>query len=172
MDTGAAGTRPQTIDLIEVAMHSFDISTRLSAPADRVWQHVTAMSGVNGELRPLLRMTVPAGLSGASIAELPLNRRVGRSWLLLFGVLPVDFDDLTIAERGPGFRFLERSVMLTQSCWEHERVVTPLDGGCTVTDRLCWRGRIPPFGALYRLAVQILFRHRHRQLRRRFGTYD
>lgn len=157
-----------------VATHSFEISTHLSAPAELVWQHATDMGGVNGELQPLLRMTVPAGLAGATIADLPLGRRVGRSWLLLFGMLPVDFDDLTIAERGPGYRFLEKSAMLTQSCWEHERLVRPLDGGCTVTDRLRWRGRIAPLGALYRLAVPILFRHRHRRLRRRFGapTYD
>jgi len=155
-------------------MHSFDISSELSSPAETVWQHVIDMAGVNGELRPLLRMTVPPGLSDVSLGELPVGRRVGRSWLLLFGFLPVDFDDLTIAERGPGYRFLERSVMLTQSCWEHERLVRPLDLGCSVTDRLRWQGRFPPLGALYRLAVPILFRHRHRRLRRRFGgpTYD
>lgn len=150
-------------------MHSFEISTHLFAPAQLVWQHATDMTGVNSELQPLLRMTVPAGLTGATIADLPLGRPAGRSWLLLFGLVPVDFDDLTIAERGPGYRFLEKSVMLTQSCWEHERRVRALDEGCIITDRLCWRGRIPPLGTLYRLAVPILFRHRHRRLRRRFG---
>jgi ligand-binding SRPBCC domain-containing protein len=160
------------IEVNEAAMRSFEISTYLSAPADLVWQHATDMTGVNGELQPLLRMTVPAGLSGASVADLPLGRRVGRSWLLIFGLLPVDFDDLTIAERGPGYRFLEKSVMLTQSCWEHERLIRPLDVGCTITDRLRWQGRVAPLGALYRLAVPVLFRHRHRRLRRRFGPYD
>lgn len=155
-------------------MYSFEISTPLSAPADVVWQHVTEISGVNGELQPLLRMTVPAGLSDATLDSLPLGSRVGRSWLLLFGILPVDFDDLTIAERGPGYRFLEQSVMLTQSRWQHERVVLPLDDGCTVTDRLHWQGRIAPLGAMYRLAIPFLFRHRHARLRRRFGgpPYD
>lgn len=150
-------------------MHSFEISTFLSAPADLVWEHATEMTGVNGELHPLLRMTVPAGLNSATIADLPLGRPVGRSWLLLFGLLPVDFDDLTIAERGPGYRFLEKSVMLTQSYWEHERLVDHDGGGCRLTDRLRWQGRVPPLGLLYRLAVPILFRHRHRRLHRRFG---
>ncbi|MCB0925082.1 MAG: hypothetical protein KDB50_11165 [Mycobacterium sp.] len=155
-------------------MHSFEISTTLSVPADVVWQHATDMAGVNAELQPLLRMTVPAGLSGATLTDLPLGRRAGRSWLLLLGLLPVDFDDLTIAEIGPGYRFLERSVMLTQSCWEHERVVRPLGGDCEITDRLRWQGRVAPLGTLFGLAVPILFRHRHRRLRRRFGTqpYD
>jgi len=154
-------------------MHSYEISTQLSAPAELVWRHATEMVGVNDELKPLLRMTVPAGLSAATISDLPLGLPVGRSWLFLFGVLPVDFDDLTIAERGPGYRFLETSVMLTQARWEHERLVLPLGDGCTVTDRLHWRGRFPPLGAMYRLAVPFLFRHRHRRLRRRFGgPYD
>lgn len=153
-------------------MNHFSICSRLATDPDRVWRHVTSLDGVNDELRPLLRMTTPHGLKDTRIDDLATGTRAGRSWLLLFGVLPVDFDDLTIAEHGPGHRFLERSVMLTQSCWEHERVVTAADGGCTVTDRLSWRGRTAPLGALYRIAVPILFRHRHRRLGRRFGTYD
>lgn len=157
-----------------MAIHSFNITTALPAPALAVWEHVTEMAGVNGELRPLIRMTVPAGLADARLADLPLGQRAGRSWLLLFGFLPVDYDDLTIAEHGPGYRFLEQSRMLTQARWEHERVVIPTESGCTVTDRLRWEGRFPPLGALFGLGVPVLFRHRHRQLRKRFGDqpYD
>lgn len=128
------------------------------------------MDGVNGELAPLLRMTVPHDLKGARLDQLPIGRLAGRSWLLLFGFLPVDFDDLTIAEFGPGQRFLEQSRMLTQSQWEHERTLTAIPGGCRVVDRLGWCGRAAPLGALYRLAVPVLFRHRHARLRRRFGV--
>jgi hypothetical protein len=150
-------------------VYSFAISSDLAAAPETVWRNVTAMEGVNSELMPLLRMTVPPGLAGATLDELPLGRRAGRSWLLLLGLLPVDFDDLTIAERGPGHRFLEQSVMLTQSRWEHERTVEAVGGGCRVVDRLRWQGRFPPLGECYRLAVPLLFRHRHRRLRRRFG---
>jgi len=158
-------------------VHSFGISSALAAPPEVVWRHVASMDGVNSELVPLLRMTVPPGLDGAGLDALPLGRRAGRSWLLLFGFIPVDFDNLTIAERGPGHRFLERSTMLTQSCWEHERTVEAVGAGCRVVDRLRWQGRSFPLGALYRLAVPVLFRHRHRRLRKRFGvrsarTYD
>ena len=151
-------------------VHSFSISSDLAAAADVVWQHVTDMDGVNGELAPLMRMTVPHALDGARLDQLPIGRRSARSWLLLFGFLPVDFDDLTIAEFGPGRRFLEQSSMLTQSRWEHERTVTAIPGGCRVVDRLAWRGRVAPLGALYRVAVPVLFRHRHARLRRRFGV--
>ena len=151
-------------------MHRASFGSDLSAPPEVVWRHATSMEGVNEELMPLLRMTVPAGLAGAGIDTLPAGRRAGRSWLLLFGWLPVDYDDLTIAEHGPGRRFLERSTMLTQSVWEHERTVEPVEGGCRLVDTVQWHGRLPGLGALYRLAVPVLFGHRHRRLRRRFGV--
>ncbi len=153
-------------------MHSYRIFSDLAATPEAVWRHATSMDGVNGELMPLLRMTIPTGLKGARLDDLPVGQPVGRSWLLLLGLIPVDFDHLTIARRGPELRFLERSTMLTQSRWEHERAVEAVDGGCRLTDRLQWHGRIPGLGALYRLAVPILFRHRHRQLRRRFGVLN
>ena len=150
-------------------MHRYRISSDLAAAPDAVWELVTSMAGVNQELMPLVRMTVPAALRDTRIDDVAPGRPVGRSWLLLFGLVPVDFDDLTIAELGPGRRFLERSTMLTQSRWEHERSVTEIDGGCRVIDRLNWQGRIFGLGAIYRLAVPLLFRHRHSRLRRRFG---
>lgn len=151
-------------------MHRASFCSELAAAPEVVWRHATSMTGVNEELTPLLRMTVPAGLAGVGVDALPTGRRAGRSWLLLFGWLPVDYDDLTIAEHGPGRRFLETSTMLTQSYWEHERTVDPADGGCRLVDTVQWQGRLPGLGALYRLAVPLLFGHRHRRLRRRFGV--
>lgn len=150
-------------------MHSFRISSDLCAPPEVVWRQVTDLDGVNDELRPLVRMTAPPGLRDARIDDLPAGCRAGRSWLLLFGVLPVDFDDLTIAQHGPGHRFREESRMLTQSRWEHQRDVVAIEGGCRVVDSLNWQGRVAPLGALFALAVPILFQHRHRRLRHRFG---
>jgi hypothetical protein len=149
--------------------HSFEITTDLAAPADTVWQHVTTVDGINGELMPLMRMTVPRDLRDATLDDLPLGQRAGRSWVLLFGLIPVDYDDLTIAERGPGHRFFEQSKMLTQSHWTHERTVEPTAGGSRVTDHLTWQGRARPLGAMYRFVIPIVFGHRHRRLAKRFG---
>jgi ligand-binding SRPBCC domain-containing protein len=86
--------------------------------------------------------------------------------------VPVDFDDLVIAELDPGRRFLERSQTLTFSLWQHERSISP-DGeaGCRVTDRLGFElrpllSRVPGAAALARAIVGALFRHRHRRLAR------
>lgn len=150
-------------------MRSFEISSDLAATPEEVWQRVVTPAGINDELLPLMAMTMPQQLRGATIDELPLGQRVGRSWLLLFGLVPVDYDDLALAEVDPGRRFLEQSTMLTQSQWTHERIVEPQNGGCRLTDRLGWQGRTKVFEAVFGLAVPILFGHRHRRLRRRFG---
>jgi ligand-binding SRPBCC domain-containing protein len=150
-------------------MHSFEIESELAAEPNRVWQHVVTPRGINHELMPIIGMTVPRPLRHASIDELPLGQPLGRSWMLLFGFLPVDFDQMTIAELEPGRRFLERSTMLSQSQWSHERIIEPCNGGCRVIDRLSWQGRLAILAVLFDVVVPVLFRHRHRRLRRRFG---
>jgi ligand-binding SRPBCC domain-containing protein len=151
-------------------VRSFEIATDLAAPPEAVWQRVTTPRGINDELLPLVRMTTPPALRGVTIGDVPVGESLGRSWLLMFGLVPVEFDDLTIAELEPGRRFLERSAMLTQSEWRHERIVEPHRDGCRVTDRLAWQGRWKASEVLYGLVVPVLFRHRHRRLRRGFGA--
>lgn len=151
-------------------MGDFTISTPLAAPAGDVWSRACSLEGVNHELGPYLRMTTPAGLRGRSIDDLRAPVHPGRSWLLLGGILPVDYDDLGIVELEPPRRFLERSQMLTMSRWQHEREVDPLGpASCTVTDRLAFTLRRPPAAmpgaeALAARLVAATFRHRHRRL--------
>ena len=120
-----------------------EISTRLPAPAADVWARAVGEEGINDELRPMLRMTMPAALRGRTIDDVPTGERLGRSWILLGGVLPVDYDDLRLAELEPGRRFQERSSMAALRVWTHERKVEPHgDGACVVTDRLGWEPRV------------------------------
>lgn len=153
-----------------VLVRSFEIVTDLAASPDAVWQRITTPEGINDEILPLMRMTMPRTLRGATLADIAVGEKLGRSWMLLFGVIPVDFDDLTVVELDPGRRFLEESTMLTQSRWRHERTVEPHGGGARVTDKLGWQGRVGALGALFSVAVPILFRHRHKRLIRRFGA--
>jgi ligand-binding SRPBCC domain-containing protein len=154
-----------------VAMYRFEISSPLTASADRAWRHATSPAGINAEFRPLLRMTFPGGMSTRAFDKVVLGQPLGRCWMLLFGVLPVDYDDLTLVEIEPGRRFLERSELLTQKCWEHERVVEPANGGCRLTDRVRFEPRVAFLGPLQLVIFRSVFRWRHRNLRRmRFGT--
>lgn len=147
---------------------AFELSSRLAAPADVVWAHATSMHGVNTELFPLVRMTHPRGLDSLAERRVPLGARAFRSWILLAGLVPIDYDDLTFIELEPG-RFLERSPMLTQRAWEHERRVEPSGTGCVVTDRIHSTPRIAPLAPLFGWVYRLAFELRHRNLRRRFG---
>jgi hypothetical protein len=78
-------------------VHSVKQSSRLPIPADVVWARAVTEEGINDELRPLLRMTFPRELRGLTIDEVEVGVPLGRSWILLGGVLPVDYDDLLLA---------------------------------------------------------------------------
>lgn len=149
----------------------FTHASVVPAPPALVWQRVTTPAGINDELFPWLRMTVPKALLGKTIEAMPLGPRLGRSWLLLLGVLPIDYDDLAIAALEPGRRFLERSSMLAVAEWEHERRLAADPGGCRVEDRIGFVLRapmrfVPGLASLLSRALRALFAHRHRRLRR------
>jgi hypothetical protein len=77
----------------------------VAASPEAVWERVSTFEGVNDELRPLLRMTVPARVRALDPSEVVLGERIFRSWVLLFGVLPIDFDYLTLFALEPGRGF-------------------------------------------------------------------
>lgn len=146
----------------------------VAAPPAEIWRVVTSPEGINFELMPVMRMTVPAQLKGKAIHEMPLRVHIGRSWFFLLGLLPIDYDDITIAELENGRRFLERSTMMSMSFWEHERTLVECDGGTEVSDRITFQMR-PPLGwvpgAHWVIGTLLgwLFEHRHRRLSRWFG---
>ena len=156
-------------------MHSVEQSSVLPASATEIWERAITEEGINDELRPILRMTMPPGLRGKTVDDVEVGVPLGRSWILLGGLLPVDYDDLCLAELEPGRRFLERSRTLSFSVWEHERVVEPEDSRtCRVTDRLRFElkaplARLPGSARLAAAIVGFLFRHRHRRLASRWG---
>ena len=144
--------------------------SHLPAPADEGWAAATDFAAINDELTPLMRMTAPEEWRTLSIDRVEPGRRLFRSWLLLAGVVPVDYDDLTIVEVGPGHRFLERSRMLSAPVWVHERVVVPTGPhSCRVTDQVQFEARSVVHRAVLRRVVPRLFAHRHQRLRRRYA---
>jgi hypothetical protein len=134
-----------------------------------VWDRVTTPAGVNDEMWPYLRMTLPRGLDRIDLAEIELGKPVGRSWILLFGLVPFDYDDLVLVRLDPGEGFLERSTMLSQRLWEHERTLERDGNGCRITDRVRWEPRLAAMASALRPVIGWFFRHRHRRLHRHFG---
>jgi hypothetical protein len=150
--------------------YAFELSSQLAVPAATLWRHASSMAGVNRELWPLARMTYPKRFANLDPASLPLGRRAFRSWILLFGLLPIDYDDLTLVSIDPPRGFRERSPMLTMREWNHERLIEPAGAGCDVTDRVSFVPRFAALGPLLRVVFELAFRLRHRNLRRIFGA--
>jgi hypothetical protein len=146
----------------------FEIVSTLGAEPAAVWERAMSAEGINAELGPLLRMTVPRGLESLDLHGLEPGP-LGRSWILLFGIVPFDYDDIGLERVEPGHGFLERSTMLSQRLWEHERTIEAGGEGALIADRLAWEPRLPLPGGLLRPLIAALFRHRHRQLQRHFG---
>ena len=147
----------------------FRIASSLRAEPAAVWERAMSAAGINAELGPLLRMTTPRGLESLDLHGLEPGP-LGRSWLLLFGLIPIDYDEIGLERIEPGRGFLERSTMLSQRLWEHERTIEAgAEAGATIVDRLAWEPRLPLPGGLLRPLIAAVFRHRHKRLRRHFG---
>lgn len=143
--------------------------------ADLVWQRVTSQDGINDEMGPYLRMTMPRSFRGRSIGNVTPGTRIGRSHLLLFGFLPVGVDDITIAGIEPGRMFREESRMTGMRIWVHHRTLEPTNDAAgektIVTDEITVAPQaplqfIPGWGALVSTVLRGFFAHRHRRLAR------
>jgi len=148
----------------------FEHSSVIPAPAARVWERVVSPEGINNEMRPWMTMSMPRSARGMTVDTVPLNVVLGRAWIRLFGLIPIDYDALSIIELEPGRYFHEKSTMASMRRWEHERTLTPLDDDTTrVTDRITFEPRFPGVGAIFGRMLPAFFGHRHRRLARYFA---
>ena len=131
-----------------------------------VWDRVTSPEGIDAEMRPLLSMRMPREMAGRRIEDLPLDEPLGRAWLLLLGVLPVEYDDFSLMAVDPPRSFHEDSRLLSARRWQHRRELEPVTGGTRVTDTLTVDPRALVPGLLVRAVVGALFAHRHLRLAR------
>ncbi|MGQ0699817.1 MAG: hypothetical protein ACT4PZ_16440 [Panacagrimonas sp.] len=151
-------------------MRKLAFASDLATPAETVWAAVSTMNGVNDELMPLMCMTYPPELSNLESAAFAPNKVLFRSWLMLFGCVPVDRHSLRLERLYPGEGFDERSSSWTQRVWIHRRRVLVIDAGCRVSDELEFQPRVSILALVLHGFVRMLFRHRHRRLRAKFGT--
>jgi ligand-binding SRPBCC domain-containing protein len=140
----------------------------LASPPDRVWSWITSMRGISQELAPILKMTAPKRITDIGDVKVQPGQRLFRSWVLLFGILPIDRSDLTLLRLEAGKGFLEQSPMLSMSLWRHERQLEASGDGTRLTDRLSFEPRFATF--VTRWFIRAVFNHRHRVLQQHFGV--
>jgi hypothetical protein len=118
-------------------------------------------------MAPYLKMSTPPGVVSLTSMSIVPGTRLFRSWIKLFGVIPVDYSDLTLVSLDAGKGFVEQSPMGTMRSWQHERRIEPLARGSMLTDTLVFEPRV--FDPLFRYIVRAFFTHRHRMLQRHLG---
>jgi ligand-binding SRPBCC domain-containing protein len=150
-----------------MAAVTLTFSSDLAAQPDRVWRWMTSMEGISREMSPLMKMTAPSGVASLTDLHFEPGARLFRSWILLFGVLPIDRSDLTLVSLDPGEGFVEQSPMFSMKLWRHERRLEAVGGGTTLTDTLTFEPRFVT--GLTRWFIRMVFEHRHAVLRRSLG---
>ncbi|EQM67861.1 hypothetical protein ABS648_24990 [Pseudomonas solani] len=137
----------------------------LAVSPGQAWSWITDVDRLREEMRPWLRMTVPAGIRNLEDLAFQPGEPLFTSHLWLFGCLPLGTSRLTLRELNPGVGFVEESPMTGMRLWRHERRLEVQGNGTRVIDRLTVE---PLFGApLVRLFLRLFFANRHRVLRHR-----
>ena len=88
---------------------SLHFESRLGAPAPRVWDWIASTRGISAEMWPFFRMTFPKGVRSLGEIRVRPGVRICRSYLFLFGLLPIGYSDLTLIDLNPGQGFVEQS---------------------------------------------------------------
>jgi ligand-binding SRPBCC domain-containing protein len=157
---------------IRTQEHVFRRVSEVLASVDDVWQLVTTQEGINLEMGPYVKMTMPKAFRGKSIADVSPGTHIGKSYLFLFGVVPFGYDDITVAQIDPGRMFREESTMTGMRTWIHHRTLEPSNGKTIVTDEVTLAPQLPIPGlkGLLGLILAAFFDHRHRRLQGHFAS--
>ena len=150
---------------------SLRFESKLQAPKANIWEWITSIEGISAEMWPYFRMTTPKGICSLTDLEVNLGDRLFRSYVFLFGVLPIDYSDMTLIELDPGQGFIEQSPMGSMTLWRHERRLTPFPsekGTILLVDQLTFQ---PRFASRFvGWFIKRVFVNRHKVLRAHFSA--
>tara|TARA_R110002072_G_scaffold77138_1_gene180281 strand:- start:8375 stop:8890 length:516 start_codon:yes stop_codon:yes gene_type:complete len=149
-------------------IYEFERSSELNASPSLLWDAAVTPANINREFRPVLRMTFPNDTRRIT-EPLVLNQTIFRSWLLLFGVLPIEYDDLAFSEIVEGQMFHEKSSMFFVRTWEHIRCITPVECGSRLTDTIRFEPKVRVLGPAQMQLFKLVFKLRHTNLVKTYG---
>ncbi len=151
-----------------MSTHRFSISTVLTCAIGEIQRSLT-MEGVNRELAPLVSMTAPPDWRQKPITQWPARQQLFKSWVLLFGFLPIDRHSFYFDAIDPASGFSEASSSTMNRIWRHRRTLESIDDCTRVTDEVEFEGRIPFLFWLVMPVYKAVFRRRHDVLRQTYG---
>ncbi|MET1078903.1 MAG: hypothetical protein ABWY06_12890 [Pseudomonas sp.] len=151
-------------------MFKLRFESTLPVSRAQAWHWITDPESLLAEMRPLLKMTMPAGQH--SLESVTPGAPLFTSWLWLFGLLPMGTSRLTLTRIDPGQGFVEQSPMTSMRFWRHERRIENERSNppqVLLVDELT----VEPLLASWvtRTFLKVFFTHRHRVLRRRAAQW-
>jgi hypothetical protein len=132
-------------------------------------QGLLTMNGINRELAPYIRMTVAKEWTEKNISDWPEGSVLFSSWILLFGMLPVDRHKFFLRRNNGLNGFIEESSSLVNKRWRHERYIAVEASTCTISDVVEFPPRLSLLAYILTPVYRFVFRHRHRVLRTTYG---
>ena len=150
---------------------SLRFESRLYAPIESVWEWIISVKGIRLEMWPFFFMTTPKDVQSLNDIKITPGTRMFRSYVFLFGLLPIDYSDMTLLELSPRRGFIEQSPMGSMKLWRHERQIAPCPSGSStviLTDQLTFQPRVAKrFVGWF---IHRVFIHRHKVLRANLGS--
>jgi ligand-binding SRPBCC domain-containing protein len=147
---------------------TFSIESEINSTKEILWQHITQMKNVNAELLPYMRMTYPADMSEIGEREVPLQKTLFKSAILLFGFIPIDLHSLRLDKIDIGTAFYENSFSIHMRYWKHTRTIYERNRKTFVRDEVHFTPRISLLGNLLLPFFKMIFRNRHKSLKKHF----
>ena len=150
----------------------FTTTSTLNLPRTQLWQEVTNMQGVNYELAPFVKMTLPKEYEQFTIQDAPVGEKLFTSIILFFKFIPVDIHHFRLDQVVTNERFEENSTSLMHQFWRHTRILRRIENGTEITDVIQFLPRLPLIGYLLQPVYQFVFRNRHQRLRNKFNIIN
>lgn len=148
-------------------MISLKFESKLKATPEQVWKRITSVEGLTSEMWPIFTMTAPKDIKTLDDIYVKADKILFRSWILLGGILPIDFTDLRLKSLDPGKGFVEESNMGSMKYWRHERKIVPAEQGYVfVIDELTFQPKF--LSGISVKTIKFFFEHRHKNLRKQF----
>ncbi|WP_372365855.1 hypothetical protein [Candidatus Uabimicrobium sp. HlEnr_7] len=144
-----------------------EFESTVNSDSATLWNWIISKRGINSELFPLVYMTKLDIFSTITAENFEPGKVIVSSWILLFGFIPVDRLRITPVEIVEGQHFIEESPMFTMKKWRHERYVIPTQNACQVKDIIVFEPLA--FKTIVSIFVKLLFRNRHKNLRKKFS---
>ena len=148
-------------------MTHLKFESQVNASLEQVWQSITSLEGLTAEMMPFMRLTAPKGFK--TLSDIYPRKNNFKSYVLLFGIIPIDTTDLNLKSLILHNGFVEESNMASMKYWRHKRSLKGVSAyQVLIIDELTFEPC--RFANISIFIIKKFFVHRHKKLKTIFGV--